>query len=79
MRVSGPSAQSAAWATLEAGGQLRWRVFGRLALRLDAGALVPLGPPQFVVRDTTSQIVATVSQPGAVWGRVGIGVDVLLF
>jgi hypothetical protein len=55
-------------------------VLRRLAIRVDASALVPLGPPEFVVQDTKSAaVIATVSKPGAVWARVGVGVEVLLF
>jgi len=84
MHVAGtkptPTSQSATWATLEGGAQGRWRVLRRLAIRVDASALVPLGPPEFVVQDTKSAaVIATVSKPGAVWARVGVGVEVLLF
>ena len=80
MQVKAATTQAATWATVELGGQARWRVARRVALRLDLAALVPTVQPQFVVRSSPGdQILGTVSQPGPVWGRLGAGVEVLLF
>jgi hypothetical protein len=83
MQVEGkgptPSTQSAVWATVEVGGQVRWTLARWLALRLDLTGLVSTAPPEFVVRSSDGAILGVVSQPGHVWGRLGVGAEALLF
>lgn len=81
--ASASPAQSEVSSTLELGGQLHVRVARRIALRLDLDGLVPTHRPEFVFAvnnpDGTTNRTFTVSQPDAVWGRLGLGIEVQLF
>jgi hypothetical protein len=64
---------------VELGGQARWTPIRRLAVRLDLEGLAPLARPDFAVISTAGAVVGVVSHPDPVWGRLGIGLEIVFF